>query len=152
MFRKTKEFLVKQLTQGVQPEAMAWACTAGILIGNIPVLGATTFLCTVFAIAFRLNQPVIQVINQLMWFTQIPLIPVFLRLGEWIMGAEPVTLNPQKVVEDFSKDIGQFFIDYGMAGVHSILGWAVVAPVIGFITYRILLRFFRKWSKGLHSK
>jgi uncharacterized protein (DUF2062 family) len=148
MFKKTKDFLKNQITQGSRPEALAWACTAGILIGNIPVLGATTFICTLVAILFRLNQPVIQGINQLMWFTQIPLIPLFLRLGEWLTGAPPVALNPQKVIEDFSQDMGQFFIDYGMAGVHSLLGWALVAPWVGFIVYHVLIRFFRKWSKG----
>lgn len=144
MFKKTKEFFKTQLTQGADPRSLAWACTAGILIGNIPVLGATTVLSIFAAYYFRLNQAVVQVVNQLMWVSQVLLIPVFIRLGEWFVGAEPVALNPQTVVEDFAKDIPQFLANYGMAGLHAILGWSAVAPLTGYISFRVFLYLFQK--------
>jgi uncharacterized protein (DUF2062 family) len=52
-----------QLMQGVTPQKIALSIALGISLGIIPVLGVTTMLCAMAAIRFKLNQPVIQLVN-----------------------------------------------------------------------------------------
>ncbi len=145
MIHKTKEFFRNQLKQGANPRSLAAACTVGILIGNLPIFGVTTVLCVLIAIYFRLNQAVIQVVNQLMWVSHLLLMPVFLRLGEEIVGTpQPVSLNPMVVAQIFWADLPGFLQNYGIAGLHALLGWVVVAPVVGVCCFQAFHWLFRK--------
>ena len=49
--------LARQLTQGVSPARLALALALGIVLGTLPVLGATTVLCALAGVTLRLNQP-----------------------------------------------------------------------------------------------
>ena len=68
--------------QGHTPEKIALSVALGITFGLFPIFGTTTLLCVVAAIALRLNHPAIQLANQVMYPLQIPLIVVFIRMGE----------------------------------------------------------------------
>jgi uncharacterized membrane protein YcfT len=131
--------------QGANPRSLAVACTVGILIGNLPLFGVTTLLCFLIGLYFRLNQPVIQIVNQLMWVSHILLMPVFLRLGEQIAGVhQPVSLNPVVVAQIFWADLPLFLQNYGLAGLHALLGWMVVAPVAGLFCFHAFHWLFQK--------
>lgn len=124
----------------------------GILIGHLPIFGITTILAILIGALFRLNQPVLQVTNQMMTVTHLIMIPVFLRFGEWVVGAPPMPLNPKVVIAEFFNDIPLFFHKFGMAGVHAFLGWLIVAPFAGILVYRSSLYFIRKMKNQSNIK
>src|SRR5688500_2901082 len=79
--------LSNHLKQGHSPEKIALSLALGISLGLFPIFGATTFICVGVAVSLRLSHPVIQIANQLMYPIQLPLILVFVRLGEIVLGA-----------------------------------------------------------------
>lgn len=105
-------------------------------------------LCFIAGYLIRGNQPIIHFVNYLLYPAQILLIPVYLYVGEWIVGVPHVTINPVKIVELFMSNPGQFFIDYVFAGLYAILAWALITPPIAYVIYLVLrpvfLRFARK--------
>jgi uncharacterized protein (DUF2062 family) len=60
----------------------------GAVIGILPVLGSTTLLCAAAAILLRLNLPVIQLSNYLVYPLQIALLIPFVRLGAFLFQVE----------------------------------------------------------------
>ncbi|HOS97308.1 MAG TPA: DUF2062 domain-containing protein, partial [Deltaproteobacteria bacterium] len=51
------------LAQGITPSRLALSLASGVTIGIFPIVGTTTAICTMAAIAFRMNLLVIQLGN-----------------------------------------------------------------------------------------
>lgn len=140
-----------QLTQGVSPEALSWAIAGGILTGIFPIMGTTTAVGIVTAIALRLNQPTLHAIRMLMYPLQLALILFFVRIGEWILQAEPVAFSIPQMLELFAESPARFLSEFGMTCLHAIIAWVILAPIaaliISFATRPILRRAARLWSK-----
>src|SRR5271170_5226225 len=83
--------IVAQFTQGFTPQKIALTVALGFNLGIFPILGATTALCAIAGIWFKLNQPVIQLVNWLASPLQLAMILVFVRIGEWLVRAQPVS-------------------------------------------------------------
>jgi uncharacterized protein (DUF2062 family) len=75
------------LRQGVTPEKIALSLALGVALGVFPVLGSTTALCALAALALRLNLPAIQIVNYFVYPLQIALLIPFFRLGERLFRA-----------------------------------------------------------------
>ena len=128
--------IVAQLKQGITPEKVALTLALGGMIGIFPILGATTVLCAVVGIWLRLNQPIIQLVNYLVYPVQIVLLIPFYRAGEKLFGAEPVPIaDVANLVTRFSEGPWQFILDYGLVGLYGITVWTLVAPPIAAIAY-----------------
>ncbi|MGH8442363.1 MAG: DUF2062 domain-containing protein [Nevskiaceae bacterium] len=128
--------IVAQLKQGITPEKIALTLALGGVIGIFPILGATTVLCAVVGIWLRLNQPIIQLVNYLVYPVQIVLLIPFYRAGERLFGAEPVPIaDVASLVTRFSEGPWQFVLDYGLVGLYGITVWALVAPPMAAIAY-----------------
>ena len=54
--RRLWEPLLGLLRAGISPDRLALCVAIGVVVGNIPILGTSTVLCTVIALLFRLNQ------------------------------------------------------------------------------------------------
>src|SRR5580692_12553558 len=95
LYRRILEPLRALLRQGISPDRLALCVAIGVVVGNVPILGISTLLCTVIALAFRLNLPAIQIVQAAMAPTQLLLIIPFVRLGEWILRVppEPVSIK-----------------------------------------------------------
>jgi uncharacterized protein (DUF2062 family) len=135
------------LHQGHTPEKIALSVALGIAIGLFPIFGTTTVLCVVAAMALRLNHPAIQVTNQLMYPVQIPLIVVFIRIGESMLGVAPIPFSAAVMVAELRANPATLFARFGTAGLHGILGWAIVAPVVAGLTYAVMLPAVRLVSR-----
>lgn len=131
------------LHQGHTPEKIALSVALGITIGLFPIFGTTTILCLVVAVALRLNHPAIQLTNQLMYPLQLPLIVVFIRLGESMLGAAPIPFSATLMVAELRANPSGLFERFGTAGLHGILGWAAVAPVTIGLAYAVLVPVVR---------
>ena len=131
--------IVAQLRQGITPPQIALTLAPGSVIGILPILGVTTLLCALFALVLRLNQPVIQVVNYLIYPVQIALLFPFYRAGEKLFGADPVPLlSITELNARFWAAPGQFFVDYGMVALYGVAVWALLAPLLAGALYVML--------------
>jgi len=131
--------IVAQLKQGITPQKIALTLALGGVIGIFPILGATTFLCAVVGVWLRLNQPVIQLVNYLVYPLQIALLIPFYRAGEHLFGAEPVPIvNVPELMQRFADGPWQFILDYGRVGLYGITVWLLVAPPLAALGYALL--------------
>ncbi len=139
-----------QLTQGVSPTALAVAVAAGVLCGIFPILGTTTVLTTLVGWLFRLNQPVMQVINWFIYPLQLILIPVYIRGGEALFADEPIPFSIPRMLEIFAESPAGFLAEFWMTLVHCVVAWLVTAPIVGaalFLSARPALRSAaRRWQ------
>jgi len=133
----------KQLTQGVSPGRIAASIAVGSALALFPILGTTTTLCILAGIFLRLNQPILQAVNALCFPIYLPLLVVFVHLGEHLVGAGTTSLNIPLMITVASNHPMEFLHQFGATALHAILGWAVVAPVwvaVVFLALRPVLR------------
>ena len=132
------------LRQGISPHRLALALALGFALGCIPVVGLPTALCAMIALAFRLNQPLIQAANYAAMPLQLALILPLARLGAKLI---PVAKNPAINLAVLSHSPAQL-VAYsprlviqlgGMAG-QALVAWLVIAiPVVMLLTPTLTL-------------
>ncbi len=144
--------IVAQLRQGITPEKVALTLALGGVIGIFPILGATTLLCGVVGVWLRLNQPIIQLVNYLVYPAQIALLIPFYRAGERLFGAEPVPIvNVPDLIARFGAGPWQFLVDYGLVGLYGITVWCLVAAPLTALAYFLLKPTLLAMARGLRS-
>jgi uncharacterized protein (DUF2062 family) len=135
--------VIALLKQGLTPEGVSLSLACGVAAGLFPVIGATTLLGFVIGGALGLNLPALQLANWLAYPLQLAMIIPLVRLGEWLAGAPPVTFSVVEVVARTTADPMDGLVRYGMTGLHGILGWMAVVPIVVLLLYRILLPSLR---------
>jgi hypothetical protein len=129
--------ILSLLRQGITPEKLAQSLAFGTGIGIFPVLGVSTPLLTVLAIALRLNLPAIQLVNYMASPLQLALIIPFVRVGEWLTGAPPQPLTVAAGLEILGEGALQAIVVLWDAIVHAAIGWIAIGPVLIWALYRI---------------
>lgn len=127
--RKVRAPLLAELRQGATPAALATAAAVAFALAIIPIIGATTLLCVLAGRIFRLNHVVMQVVNHLSYPLQILLFIPFIRLGEFLVHADPVPISVGAIVEEFNRSLSGLVQKFGLAYVHGLLGWVVTVPL-----------------------
>ena len=147
--RRLLDPLLALLKQGVAPERLAVCVAIGVTVGLIPVLGVSTLLCTVIALAFRLNLPAMQLTQAVMAPLQLLLIVPFVRLGEWMMHAatQPVSISAGLAL--MKQGIWHTVIVLKDAILHASVAWIAVAPVAIYTLYRILRPIFTRAAAAM---
>ena len=131
--------IVAQMRQGITPREIALTLALGGVLGIFPILGATTALCAIAGVWLRLNQPLIQLVNYLVYPLQLALLIPFYRAGERLFGAEPVPIvDVASLVTRFGEGPWQFLLDYGKVGLYGIVVWMLLAPVLIAAAYYAL--------------
>jgi uncharacterized protein (DUF2062 family) len=143
--------ILAQLKQGITPEKISLTIALGVTLGLFPILGATTLLCFIAGICFKLNQPVIQIVNYLISALQLALILVFVRVGEFIVRAPPTHFSISEMLQKFRQSPVKFFQEFGMVGIHGIIGWLLIAPFLAATLYFIFLPLLKKLARS-HKK
>lgn len=131
--------VVAQLVQGVTPPKVALSIALGISLGVFPVLGTTTMLCAIAAIRLKLNQPIIQLVNWLVYPLQLALILVFVRIGEWITHAPPVNFSISELIQTFHESPLKFLQEFWMSELQGLIAWLFIAPVFTAIIFFALV-------------
>jgi uncharacterized protein (DUF2062 family) len=147
MWKKLKALFMEQLTQGVSPQSLALSCAVTIAIAAFPIAGTTWIILGVLAFALKLNQPLVQGLNQLLTPYWLLMLPVNLRIGEWLVGATPVSINPTVILEQASTNWRVALSHYGMAGLYASLAWVFIGPTIGVVVYLIAKPTFENVHK-----
>ncbi len=152
VFQKLSDRLLDFLQQGISPEKMALALALGITIGIMPLLGATTLLCTFLAFRFKLNMAFLQLVNYIVYPIQLLLYIPFLRIGAGLFSREKFNYSLEDITNMLATDtwdtIGKFFI----VNLCGLLLWLILAPVLFALSYFIGRAVFRSMAKQFSNK
>lgn len=149
--RRVRDPLVALFTQGITPDKVALTLGVGTACSLLPFLGLTSLLNLIVGLWLRLNQPLLQTLNQLLGAVQLLMILVYVRLGEWVWQAQGDRFTITEVLQVFrDASIGEFLQRFGWAGVHAFTAWALTAPLlIAAVTYGARPALRRLASKRL---
>jgi len=131
------------LVQGISPGRLAASMACGMIIGVFPLVGTTTAISTMLAIALRLNLLTVQLGNWLMLPVQVALIPPFLMAGERIFGTgmeSGVARAASLMREDFMLALQVM----SRTVIHAAFAWALFAPFAFLAAFALLLPAFRR--------
>lgn len=138
--------LLAQLRQGVTPDRIALTLGVGTACSLLPFFGFTSLLNLGAGVAFKLNQPILHLLNWLLGPLQLALILVYVRTGEILWGGttQPFTLG-EMLAAFRDVPFADFLARFGWAGVHALTAWGLTSPaLIALVTFgtRPLLRRF----------
>jgi uncharacterized protein (DUF2062 family) len=136
--RALLEPLLALLRQGTSPTKLALSLAFGLGLGVFPVLGLSTVLCTVAALALRLNLPAIQLVNYAAAPLQLLLIIPFVRVGEHLLGAPPEPLSIKAGLALLAAGVLRAVHVLWGAILHAALGWIAVGPVAIVLLYLLI--------------
>ena len=128
--KKVSEPVLRLLGQGASPKRLAASFALGTVIGLFPVVGVTTAACAAAALLFRLNLPVIQLANYLVYPLQLALLIPFAHLGAALFQAPPPPLSTDELARLFSEDVLGTMAAFSTVIAHAVVAWmAAVIPV-----------------------
>lgn len=148
--RRIAQPIRTQLTQGVSPGRIASTLAIGTACSLFPFLGFTTLLNLGVGIVLRMNQPILQTLNQLLGPVQLVLILPYVRMGELLWGDQggPFTLGEMlRVFREAS--LGSFLAQFGWAGVHAFTAWLLTAPMLTAAIYLPLRPLLQRAARRL---
>jgi len=126
---------------------VAISLALGAALGLFPIVGTSTLLCFATALAFRLNHPAIQLANYLMYPFQIPLILLYVRLGEALVSSPPMPFDPRLLAATLRADPAALVARFGLTAGHAVLGWTAAAPFLVGILYAAALPLMRRLAQ-----
>jgi uncharacterized protein (DUF2062 family) len=139
--------LLDLLQQGVTPEKLALSLALGMTLGVLPVLGSTTALCALAALALHLNLPAIQIVNYFVYPLQIALLIPFFGLGEKLFRAPHVPLSVAQIYAMMHANMWGAIRFLWATTWHAVVGWCVVAPLCAAAIYAILAPLLRRIAR-----
>lgn len=129
--RRVRAPLIALLTQGVTPDKIALTLGVGSICSVFPFLGFTTLLNLGAGWWLRLNQPLLQALNQVLGPVQLILILPYVRLGEWLWRARDSRFTITDMIRVFHEaSLGQFLEQFGWAGIHALTAWVLTGPML----------------------
>ena len=150
--RRLIEPLLSLLRQGMSPARLALCVAIGIVIGNIPILGVSTLICTFVALIFRLNLPTMQLVQGAMAPTQVLLIIPFVRVGEWILRVPPQALSIKSALALMAQGVWHAVVVLRDAIFHGFFAWALTAPFFVYFLYRLLTPLFEQAASQMNAR
>ncbi len=134
--RRLVDPVVRQLTQGVTPARISFTLAVSTVCSLFPFLGFTWLTNLIAGMALRLNQPIMQTLNQLLTPIHLPMIVVYVKMGEWIWGTKGEPFSVVEMLRNFADlSLAEFLHKFGWAGVHAFTSWALTAPLLFLVTY-----------------
>jgi uncharacterized protein (DUF2062 family) len=130
-WRRLRDPIVAQFSQGVTPDKIAATLAVGTACAFFPFLGFTALLTLGAGLVLRMNQPILQTLNQLLGPLQLVMILVYVRAGEWIWRAHENRFSVADMLRTFhDTSFGEFLQRFGWAGIHAFTAWLISVPVI----------------------
>lgn len=118
-------------TQGITPDKVAATLAVGSACSLFPFLGFTSLLNLGVGLWLRMNQPILQTLNQLLGPVHLVMILVYVRLGEWFWRAHDERFTIAEMLRVFREaSLVEFLQRFGWAGVHAFTAWALTAPLL----------------------
>ncbi|MBI2813580.1 MAG: DUF2062 domain-containing protein [Opitutae bacterium] len=141
--------LLAQLTQGVTPDKLSATLAVGTACSLFPFLGFTSLLNLGVGVALRMNQPVLQTLNQVLGPLQLVLVVAYLRLGEFLWRDPPMPFSFSGMIGTFGgKTVGEFLAIFGRAGAHAFTAWALTSPLLVAVLFCSLRPVLRRLASS----
>jgi len=137
-----KQKVALWLRQGITPRRLAFTLVLGFAIGCSPILGVTSAMCGIIAIAFEFNLPAIQAANWVAAPMQLILIVPFVRLGERLTGfssGQAVQISTML----HNSPLAIMAKMGSLAGL-ALLAWLVIAIPFVALTTPVLTQILRR--------
>jgi uncharacterized protein (DUF2062 family) len=125
--KRISEPVLRLLRQGASPNRLAASFALGAVIGLFPVVGVTTAICTVVAILFRFNFPIIQLGNYMAYPLQLALLIPFAHLGAALFQAPPPPFTAEELAALFTEDFWGTLASFSTVIAHAVAAWAAAA-------------------------
>lgn len=144
------------LRSGVNPRRLAFTLALGFAIGCLPMLGVTTGICALLALAFGLNMPAIQMANWIAMPFQAVLLVPFLRFGQWLVPGSGTRVDngrlifapgpmiahamaaPLHAIEQLSALFGRAMLAWGITALPALLLLTLLlTPVLHAVLRRV---------------
>lgn len=139
------------MRRGISSDEIALTVALGLVLAIFPILGTTTALCACAALAFRLNQPIIQLVNYAAYPLQLALLIPFYRVGETLFGRPHIPLSIPLLIDQFKANVPRFIEDFGLIALGGIAAWLLVAPIVVAAVFYVLRPSLRSLArKRLH--
>jgi uncharacterized protein (DUF2062 family) len=148
--RKIIQPLLKVLREGITPQRLALTLAMGVGFGLIPVFGLTTVFCLGAAFAFRLNKPAMLLINFAIYPLQLILYIPFIKLGEFICGFPPTSMNIYVLIEMFRDDWAATLSSIWLSNLLGIFAWLLLMVPLGFAIYYMVLPILKNYLENWH--
>lgn len=147
--RRLIDPLVTLLTQGVTPDKLAATLAMGSVCSMFPFLGTTSALNLGVGLWLRMNQPILQTLNQLLGGVHLLMILVYVRLGEWLWRAPAEEkFSVREMISSFAElSLRDFLTQFGWAGLHALTAWALTAPLLLAAVYVPLRPVMRRLAQ-----
>jgi len=145
LYRKLVQPFLDLLKQGVTPEKIALTVALGVSLGVIPVIGSTTMLCTLAAVALRLNLPAILLVNGAVYPFQLMLLVPFLRAGAWAFRAAGPKLTMGEIFNLIRVNAWHAITTLWIATMHALVIWLIAGCVVSAFVYIVLLAVLRRF-------
>ena len=110
-------------TEGLTAEKIALMVVLGFVLGTFPLIGFPTILCGLAALAFRVNLPGLQLINQIATPAQLVLLAPLSRAGTLIFG---------------------FHGGFSVALLNAVAAWCVFCIPTGALLYAVTMVVLRR--------
>jgi uncharacterized protein (DUF2062 family) len=123
------------LKEGMSLRKIALCISLGFVLGIFPVLGATTLLCTVAALALRLNLPAIQVVNYMVYPLQLVMLAPFYGAGNWLFKQQGLPLINTNLIGLLQNDFWGSMASLWDLTLYAILTWLVISPLLILMLY-----------------
>lgn len=149
--RRLWEPIQGQLRQGLSARGLAWSLCLALACATCPIIGATTTLCILVGVAFRLNHPVMQVVNYVSYPLQIVLLVPFWRMGEWLFRAPHLELNLTHILASLKVDTWGAIRFYWAEVWHGAVAWVLVAAPLACLAALVLAPLFRRMMPRLQG-
>jgi uncharacterized protein (DUF2062 family) len=148
VWSRALDLILAQLRQGITAPKIALTLALGLALTVFPIFGTTATLCLLAGLWLRLNQPLLQLINWCATPLQFPAIYFFVRIGERLTHAPPISLSITGLAQSFRASPGAFLREFGMTGLRAVLAWALIAPPLAAVCYLLLLPPLSRLARG----
>lgn len=142
--RRVGRPLLNLLRQGVSPEKLALSMALSATLSVIPAFGWSVWLCTLCAVLFGLNLPVMQAVNYSLYPAQIALLLPLFRLGEKLFRAPHLPLSVSQIYAMVHANWWGAVKFLWSTTWHAIVVWGLLAPFAVALIYGVLTPIFRR--------
>lgn len=143
--RRILDPLLNLLKQGLAPGQLALTVALGVVLGIVPLLGATTVLAALVAWRLRLNIAALQLITHLLTPLQLLLLPVLLAQGARLVGGTSAqNLSVATLRHLIATNWREALHLLWRAELGALALWAVGGAALGGLLYLILKPVFTR--------
>ncbi len=140
------------LQQGMTPDKLALALSAGAVCGVFPSLGTTSILCLAVGWVFGLNQVALQTANYLVYPLQILLLLPFFQAGTSVFGLEMPVSNVEEVLTMARNDSWQTIVLLWDVSWRAMILWTILAfPAVYLLAMPLRMIMRRLANRRSHS-